>query len=67
MAVIESTVSLIMPYQSRKRLRTDPSARPGAAYVLNAALKGELGLQITPRRTDFDIIIVDHVESPSPN
>lgn len=45
----------------------DASALPGAAYVLNAALKGELGLQITPRRTNFDIVIVDHVENPSPN
>ena len=44
-----------------------PSALPGAAYVLNAALKGELGLQIAPRRTNFDVIIVDHVEYPSPN
>ena len=33
----------------------DPSALPSAAYVLNAALKGELGLQITPRRTNFDV------------
>lgn len=46
---------------------TDPSLLPGAAYVLNAALKGELGLQIIPRRTNFDVIIVDHVEYPSPN
>lgn len=45
----------------------DPSVRPGAAYVLNAALKGELGLQITPRRTNFDVITIDHVENPSPN
>ena len=46
---------------------TDPSALPGAAYVLNAALKGELGLEITSRRTTFNVIIVDHVEDPSPN
>jgi uncharacterized protein (TIGR03435 family) len=46
---------------------TDPSARPSVAYVLNAALKGELGLQITSRKTNFDAVIVDHVEDPSPN
>jgi uncharacterized protein (TIGR03435 family) len=46
---------------------TDQAALPGATYVLNAALKGELGLQITPRKTNFDIIILDHVEYPSSN
>jgi uncharacterized protein (TIGR03435 family) len=46
---------------------TDQSALPGVAYVLNAALKGELGLQITPRRTNFEVVVVDHVEYPSPN
>jgi uncharacterized protein (TIGR03435 family) len=46
---------------------TDQSERPGVAYVLNAALKGELGLQITPRKTNFDVIVVDHVDDPTPN
>lgn len=46
---------------------TDPSELPGVAYVLNAALKGELGLQITTRKTHFDIIVVDHIEYPTPN
>jgi uncharacterized protein (TIGR03435 family) len=46
---------------------TDASERPGAAYVLNAALKGELGLQITPRKTHFDIMVVDRVDYPTPN
>ncbi len=45
----------------------DPSQRPGVVYVLNAALKGELGLQIAARKTNFDIIVVDHVEYPAPN
>ena len=44
---------------------TDPSERPGVEYVLNAALKGELGLQINPRKANFDIIVVDHVEYPT--
>ena len=46
---------------------TDPSDRPNVTYVLNAALKGELGLQITPRKANFDIIVVDHLEYPTPN
>ncbi|MCU1328924.1 MAG: hypothetical protein JWN34_4294 [Bryobacterales bacterium] len=46
---------------------THQSEQPGAAWVLNAALKGELGLQITPRKTNFDIIVVDHVDEPTPN
>ena len=46
---------------------SDPSALPGVAYVLNAALKGELGLQISSKKTDFDVMIVDHVEYPSAN
>jgi len=46
---------------------TDPSERPSAAYILNAALKGELGLQITPRKANFGIIVVDHIEYPTPN
>jgi uncharacterized protein (TIGR03435 family) len=46
---------------------TGQSERPGVAYVLNAALKGELGLQITPRKTNFDVIVVDHVDDPAPN
>ena len=46
---------------------TDPSERRGVAYILNAALKGELGLQITPRKTYFDIIVVDHIGYPTPN
>jgi uncharacterized protein (TIGR03435 family) len=46
---------------------TDPSERPSVAYILNAALKGELGLQITPRKTNLDIMVVDHLEYPTPN
>lgn len=46
---------------------TDTSERPSVSYVLNAALKGELGLQITPRKTNFDVIVVDHVEYPTPD
>jgi len=43
------------------------SERPSVAYVLGAALKGELGLQITSRKANFDVIVVDHVEQPTPN
>lgn len=44
-----------------------PSDLPNAAYVLNAALKGELGLQITPRKSSFEVIVVDHLTEPTPN
>jgi len=46
---------------------TDRSQLPGVAAVLNAALKGELGLQITPRKALFDSLVVDHSEDPTPN
>ncbi len=46
---------------------TDRSRLPSADAVLNAALKGELGLQITPQKAKFDTLVVDHSEDPTPN
>lgn len=46
---------------------TDRSQLPGVASVLNAALKGELGLQITTKKATFDMLVVDHSEDPTPN
>jgi uncharacterized protein (TIGR03435 family) len=46
---------------------TDRSRLPSAVAVLNAALKGELGLQITPKKARFDTLVVDHSEDPTPN
>lgn len=48
-------------------LTAKPEDQPSTAWVLNAALKAELGLQITARKGPFDVIVVDHVEAPSPN
>ena len=46
-------------------LHADNSELPGTAFVLNSALKGELGLQIIPRKASFNVLVVDHVEVPS--
>jgi uncharacterized protein (TIGR03435 family) len=48
-------------------LHTDNSELPGAEYILNSALKGELGLQLTPRKDTFNVLVVDHVEGPDAN
>jgi len=46
---------------------SDRSKLPGPASVLNATLKGELGLQITSKKATFDTLVVDHSEDPTPN
>jgi len=46
---------------------TDRSQLPSVESVLNAALKGELGLQITSKKAAFDTLVVDHSEDPTPN
>jgi uncharacterized protein (TIGR03435 family) len=46
---------------------TDRSQLPGVASVLNAAMKGELGLQIKPKKATFDTLVVGHSEDPTPN
>lgn len=46
---------------------TDRSQLPSVESVLNAALKGELGLQITSKKATFDTLVVDHSEDPTPN
>jgi uncharacterized protein (TIGR03435 family) len=46
---------------------SDRSKLPGAAAVLDAALKGELGLQIASKKAIFDTLVVDHNEDPTPN
>jgi uncharacterized protein (TIGR03435 family) len=46
---------------------SDRSQLPSADSVINAALKGELGLQITPKKAAFDTLVVDHSEDPTPN
>jgi len=46
---------------------TDRSRMPSPSAILNSALKGELGLEITPKKATFDTLIVDRSEDPTPN
>ena len=46
---------------------TDKSKMPSVESILNAALKGELGLQITAKKAMFDTLVVDRSEDPTPN
>ena len=46
---------------------TDRSLLPGVAAVLNAALKGKLGLQLTSKKAMFDVLVVDRGGEPTPN
>lgn len=48
-------------------LAAKPADLPTVEWVLNSALKGELGLQIVARKASFDAIVVDHVEALTPN
>jgi len=48
-------------------LAAKPFDLPSADYVLNAALKGELGLQLSARRSEFRVVVVDHVGELTPN
>ena len=48
-------------------LHADNSELPGAAFILNSALKGELGLQLTPQKGPVQVLVIDHIERPSPN
>ncbi|ADW69992.1 TIGR03435 family protein [Granulicella tundricola] len=41
--------------------------RPDAAAVINATLQGELGLKIEPQKVTVDVMVLDHVQPPSPN
>jgi len=41
--------------------------RPDPVAVLKAALKGELGLEIEQGKDTVEIIVVDHIDPPTPN
>ena len=51
------------PYVDAERT----SERPDPAAVLKSAIKGELGLDVTPSKQTVDILAIDHVEPPSSN
>jgi bla regulator protein blaR1 len=44
---------------------TEPLDAPGASFEL--ALKDQLGLKLKPARAPIQILVVDHIEQPSPN
>ena len=50
------------PYVDEDR---DHQASP--ASILNAAFRGDVGLQLNGRKAVFDVMVIDHVETPSPN
>ena len=41
--------------------------RPDTTSILMAALQGELGLKLESRKTQVDVMVIDHVEKPSAN
>lgn len=41
--------------------------RPDSTSILMAALEGELGIKMETRKTQVDVMIIDHVEKPSAN
>ena len=41
--------------------------RPDSTSILMAALQGELGLKLESRKTQVDVMVIDHVEKPSAN
>jgi len=43
------------------------TADTAAAPSLYEAMQQELGLKLTPEKTGVDVMVVDHVEKPSPN
>ena len=39
--------------------------RPDTTSILMAAMEGELGIKMETRKTQVDIMVIDHVEKPS--
>ncbi len=44
-----------------------PAAETAAAPSLFEAMEQQLGLKLTAQKTGVDVIVIDHVEKPSPN
>lgn len=44
-----------------------PEDQPSAEWVLNAALGNELGLTLTAGKASFAVVVVDHVDKPTPD
>jgi len=41
--------------------------RPDTTSILMAAMEGELGIKMETRKTQVDVMVIDHVEKPSAN
>jgi uncharacterized protein (TIGR03435 family) len=41
--------------------------RPDTAIILMAAMEGELGIKMETRKTQVEVMVIDHVEKPSEN
>ena len=41
--------------------------RPDTTSILMAAMEGELGIKMESRKTQVDVMVIDHVEKPSAN
>lgn len=41
--------------------------RPDSTSILIAAMEGELGIKMETRKTQVDVMVIDHVEKPSAN
>jgi uncharacterized protein (TIGR03435 family) len=41
--------------------------RPDATSILMAAMEGELGIKMESRKTEVEVMVIDHVEKPSEN
>jgi len=54
------------PYLPETQRGADGS-RPDATIILKAALHDELGLNIEARKTQVQVMVIDHVERPSEN
>jgi uncharacterized protein (TIGR03435 family) len=54
------------PYLPDPTKNMDP-IRPDATAILKAAMQDELGLKMDGRKTDVEVMVVDHVEKPSEN
>jgi uncharacterized protein (TIGR03435 family) len=54
-----------MPWdQFQVERRTDPMAAQDSVF---AAVQDKLGLKLEPRKESMEVLVIDHVEEPSPN
>lgn len=59
--MLEFAMAQLTP--SNEQTSADPSALPS----FTSALREELGLKLEPATAPVDVLVIDHVEQPSPN